>query len=412
MRSSDREKLSKKVKTTSQVFAILAFIGIIIIIAQLFSGKSGFDFFENISYSISKLFAEPSKNKTKIITYENNTLDYKNISTETEFTNTLEQSKKKAEELLKNQIDVSPIKFETPLKEIPKDNKVNPQKFSLININSILKIIAFDDVAIENIYLRNNIKIGVLPDIKSIRKSKIALGFNVSTGFSTCRIQYKNNQPMNKNIIYQTEKNRRKNNNSLLKYSFGIDMFYRINKKLTFSTGLHFTNTGESVLLREPDELSLYKNYSCASDGFFNGYPDFETPDMTNTLANVRYDNNLSYFEIPAIINFKIKTIGELTEIETQTGISLGKLYSANSVVYNFGNDAYYIFSGISPKIYNQYGINAILGLIYSKYITSNIQLFANPQCKIGLTNAFSKKYNITQHNYINSLQLGMKINL
>ncbi|MCC6721000.1 MAG: hypothetical protein IT243_02270 [Bacteroidia bacterium] len=412
MRSADREKLSKKVRISSNVFALLAGVGILIILVQFYSGKSGLDFLENISYSISKLFAEQSESAQNKATHTFSHND--NVIPTNENLNllTLEESKIKAEELLNNQISVNPISFETPLNEIPKENN-KPQKFSLININSILKNIAFGETTIENNYIRKNLNLGVLPDFKSIKTSKFSIGFNISTGFSNCIVNYKNNNTSNNKYgNYQNEKERNNNNNALLKYSFGIDVFYRLNNKLTFNTGLYFINTGESVLVKEPDELSLYSNYKCANDYYFEGYPDFETPNQQDKFSNVRFSNNLSSFEIPIILNFKIRNNEKFTEIETQTGITYSRLYSVNTVVYNFGNDAYYIVSGINPKIYNSNNANCLLGIIYSKYITSNIQLFANPQCKIGLTNVFSKKYDIAQYNYSNLLRLGMKINL
>ncbi|NUM30796.1 MAG: hypothetical protein HUU47_00540 [Bacteroidetes bacterium] len=411
MRSAEREKLSKKVKNTSLLFAILASVGFLIIGIQLFSGKAGFDFFENISYSISKLFASDTNEKTKKTKKESSNEVVNFETKKTENTETLEQSRKKAEELLKNQILLSPILPETQADELKKNNKIKPNKFSQININPLLKII-FDETNTTPVYLPKNIKIGLLPEIKTTKRSKIALGLSLTTGLSDCRINYKINKKKSEYGYYQTEKSRNANNNVLLKYSFGLDLFYRINKNINLNTGLYYTNTGESVLLKEPDENTLCKNYNKANDEFFKGYPDFETPDLNAEYSNLRFNNNISYFELPLIFDIKINNINELTDIELQSGISYGRLYFANTVVYNFGNNAFYTIAGQSPDIYRKNSLNAILGLVYNKYITTNIQLFANPQFKIGITNTFSDKYEVKQRNYTNSLRLGMKINL
>ena len=58
----ERENISKKVKVVSQVFAVLASFGILIIGLQLFSKTTGFDIF-NINYSLSKLFSEETESK-------------------------------------------------------------------------------------------------------------------------------------------------------------------------------------------------------------------------------------------------------------------------------------------------------------------------------------------------------------
>lgn len=411
MRSAEREKLSKKVKTTSHFFAILAGLGILMIGIQLFSGKTGFDLFDNISYSISKLFADTPDKKSKFSESEKTFEAFQPKNIEAENTETLEQSRKKAEELLKNQIVLDPISPETPVNDLRQNNKINPQKFSQINLNSLLKII-FDESSSEPVYLPKNVKIGVLPEIKTTKKGRIAMGFSLSTGFADCRVNYKNSRKQSDFGVYQSEKDRNINNNALLKYNFGIDLFYRINKKVTLNTGLYYTNTGESVLVKEPDDKTICQNYDEVKDDFFEGYPDFETPDKNAEYSNLRYNNNISYFEIPIVFDLKIKSINELTDIEFQSGVSLGRLYYANSVVYNFSNDAFYIISGQTPEVYRKYGLNAILGLVYSKYITGNIQLFANPQFKTGLTNMFSEKYDIKQRNYNSSLRLGLKINL
>lgn len=193
MRSAEREKLSKKVKNTSLLFAILASVGFLIIGIQLFSGKAGFDFFENISYSISKLFASDTNEKTKKTKKESSNEVVNFETKKTENTETLEQSRKKAEELLKNQILLSPILPETQADELKKNNKIKPNKFSQININPLLKII-FDETNTTPVYLPKNIKIGLLPEIKTTKRSKIALGLSLTTGLSDCRINYKINK--------------------------------------------------------------------------------------------------------------------------------------------------------------------------------------------------------------------------
>ena len=81
-------------------------------------------------------------------------------------------------------------------------------------------------------------------------------------------------------------------------------------------------------------------------------------------------------------------------------------------MVYNFDNDGYYLISGSNPNVFQKYGSNAIIGIIYYKYITNTIQLFANPQVKVGLTNIFNPDYTIKQHYYNAGVRLGMKINL
>ncbi len=98
--------------------------------------------------------------------------------------------------------------------------------------------------------------------------------------------------------------------------------------------------------------------------------------------------------------------------MELQAGASVTKLDFVTAMVYNFENNGYYLISGSKPSIYQKYGSNAILGIIYSKYITNTIQLFANPQLKVGLTNIFNKEYHINEHFYNAGVRLGMKINL
>jgi hypothetical protein len=179
-------------------------------------------------------------------------------------------------------------------------------------------------------------------------------------------------------------------------------------------SGLVYLNSGESVLVKEiQDEnnarLTTTQNLD---NNFFEGQPDFESPKETNSETNVRFANNLSFFEIPLILVYRVNTINKLTDIEIQGGISATKLDYVTSMVYNFENDGYYLITGSQPSVYQKYGSNAICGISMSKYITNTIQFFANPQLKVGLTNIFNSEYNIKQH-YLNAgVRLGMKINL
>ena len=102
----ERENISKKVNVVSQVFAILASLGILIIGLQLFSKSTGFDIFD-INYSFSKLFSDEPKEESNIHQLIPK-INLQASKPEIEMPDNSE-ALKKAESFLQNHLTISPI---------------------------------------------------------------------------------------------------------------------------------------------------------------------------------------------------------------------------------------------------------------------------------------------------------------
>jgi len=415
----EREKISKKVHTASQVFAGLASVGILIIVLQLFSKTTGIDLF-NINYSLSKLFVNetPYQKTAQPPVYIPETSIFKPI-----YKNLFENSDAlaKAQAYLQNNITVSPIK-PSGTKNTKENTGKFDEKYSLIEIPSVHSSGALFGSDIQFRFRKNFNQNGILPIVKDVKYSKWSLGISLAPGISFSRIKYTNIASISTRTdgntqygFYQTQKERNEMNRSLMKYALSMDISYRFNNSLSLQSGLVYVNSGESVLVKEitdennPQTIAVYNP---DKNNFFEGKPDFESPEAGSSENNVRFANNLSYFEIPLILNYKAVSINKLTEIEFQAGMSVTRLDFVSAMVYNFENNGYYLITGSQPSIYQKYGSNAIAGAVLNKYITNSIQFFINPQFKLGLTNIFDPGYNIKQHYYSASVRLGMKINL
>lgn len=413
----EREKISKRVLTVSQVFATLAGVGILIIGLQLFSKTTGLDLF-NIQYSLSNLFSdEPTKPKSG----ETSTERYNSFA-ESNSNLPIDPSlsaETKAETFLRNLVTVSPIK---PAENIvDKENNKPIKKYTPIDISSLLTSGELFRSNTQTIYSKNFNQNGILPLVKNAKYSRWSVGLSLTPGVSFTHLKYTNISEISTGRVgntqygfYQTQKERNEMNKALMKYSLGLEINCRLNNRWSLQSGLVYLNSGESVLVKEiQDENNARLTASQNSDNqFFEGQQDFESPKETNSETNVRFANNLSFFEIPLILVYRVNTINKLTDIEIQGGISATKLDYVTAMVYNFENDGYYLITGSEPSVYQKFGSNAICGISMSKYITNTIQFFANPQIKLGLTNIFNSDYNIKQH-YLNAgVRLGMKINL
>lgn len=414
----ERENISKKVNTASHLFAVLAGIGILIIGLQLVSRTTGFDFF-NINYSLANLFSdETSRSKNSVAKQS----EFTNPFVQENLLNTTPSSELQeiAASYLQNNITVSPI---TPTSNLSnsESNENGVPKFSLINIRPHVKSLQIFSPTLESVNSKKNNQYGVLQNVKEVKYSKWSVGLGIAPGVSFTHLKYTNvSEIITRKVgnthygFYQTQSERNEMNKALMKYSVGLDVTYRLNKNISLQSGLVYFNSGESVLVKEITEETDPQNASGSSGkkNFFEGQPDFDAPSTDETESNVRFANNLSYFEIPMVLNVHVKSINELTDLEFQAGISITRLDFVTAVVYNFENDGYYLFSGSDQDIYQKYGSNAIAGVILNKYITNRIQVYVNPQFKIGLTNIFDPEYNIKQHYYNAGVRLGMKINL
>ena len=411
----ERENISKKVNVVSQVFAILASLGILIIGLQLFSKTTGFDIFD-INYSLSKLFSDEPKEES--YSPEELTKTTSPVSKPLIVITENSEALKKAESLLQNYLTISPINSSPSLISPNKEKEKRTEKFSLITIASLLNSNDLFTPIIKSVYSKNITQFGVFPKVKDVKFSRWSLGLSLSPSISYRKLKYTNlNEIIGRQVGYfQSQNDRNHLDKALMKYSLGLDLIFRFNKKLSFQSGLTYYNTGESLLLKEmmtePKGPTSLAGTGAQNHYFFEGTADFASPEELKSDNNVRFANNLSYWEIPLIVNYQIKTINELTDLEIQAGASFTRLDYVNAMVYNFDNDGYYLISGSNPNVFQKYGSNAIIGIIYNKYITNTIQLFANPQVKVGLTNIFNPDYTIKQHYYNAGVRLGMKINL
>ncbi len=411
----ERENMSKKVKLISQIFAVLASLGILLIGLQFFSKTTGFDLF-NINYSLSKLFANESP--------ESRTSASRPVSSVSSNIGNGEISDDESKNLLiptYNNISIAPIKPSTGVINTGSNEEVQTNKFSVIQIAPLLYSTSLYNPDMVLVNANNLSQNGILPKVKYAKISKWSLGISLSPGVCYRSITYVNQDkistPQNGGApigLNQTKADRNALDKSLMKFSMSVDLNYRFNEKLSLQSGLVYLNFGESVLLKEntADVNTAPGQGASYSDDFFEGNPDFESPDPKNSENNVRYANNVSYAEVPLVLNYRIKSINDIANLEVQLGLSLTKLNFANTMVYNFNNHGYYLVSGRNPEVYQKYGSNAILGVAYNKYITNRIQLFVNPQIKYSLSNAFHKNYMMNQHYYFMGVRLGMKINL
>ncbi|MCB9252771.1 MAG: hypothetical protein H6605_09915 [Flavobacteriales bacterium] len=411
----EREKISKKVNTLSQVFAGLAGVGIVVIALQLFSGSTGIDLF-NIKYSLSNLFSS-EKEKTVSAPPNHDLRPNNHHIFEDNSAKELLEAKLKAASFLKNHLQVKSITPEKDLLPAGKNDK-RSSKYSIINIPSLKSKEDLYNLELQFVKT-GNFNMGILPIVKEARYSRWTVGIHLIPGVSMTRVKYTRFDEISTRTVgntqygfYQTQKERNTMNRSLMKYSIGVDLIYRFNKKFSISTGLIYCNSGESVLVKEIQDENINRIAPDQSESFFEGMPDFESPREENAESNLRFANNIAYFEIPLVANYKLFTFNKLTDIELQAGASVTRLDYVNAMVYNFENDGYYLVTGSNPELYQKYGSNAIVGISASKYITNNVQVFANPQIKYGLTNIFNPDYNIKQHYFNAGIRLGMKINL
>ncbi|MFM9943915.1 MAG: hypothetical protein ACKVQB_01650, partial [Bacteroidia bacterium] len=349
----ERENIAKKVNLVSQVFAVLACVGILIIGIQLFSKTTGFDLF-NINYSLSKLFSdETEEGKLQTMPAEITRLQ---ISNPIVFESNNSEAQKKAESFLQNNITLLPIKSPSAISNT-EDYGNKAEKFSLITIKSLLTSKDLFTPIIETFNSKNLNKNGIFPKKPEAKFSKWSIGISLSPGVSYRQIKYTNIDEISTRHVgntqfgfYQTKKERNQLDKSLMKCSLALEIIFRVNRRLSFESGIVYLNTGESLLLKEiSDETNPQISYAgtgAENHFFFEGKPDFEAPEESNPEENIRFANNISYIEIPVIVNYKIKTINELTEVQFQAGASLTKLDFVNAMVYNFDNNGYYLITG------------------------------------------------------------------
>jgi hypothetical protein len=402
----EKENITKKVKLVSQVFAVLASLGILIIGLQFFSKTTGYDIF-NINYSLSKLFSdeEESPSIAESSTQRIITPIVKKDLAGMEATET----PKNVENFLDNHISIPAIKPSISALGNLNTNEDQSERYLQLNLKS-LRLQDFFKLNFNNSYTQKRNQSSLLLQVKDKKISRWSLGLSVSPTICYRKMVYSDNTVSTNNPgFYQSQVDRNNLDKALMKYSLSIDLIYRISKKLSLQSGLIYYNTGESVLIKEIERETTPSQYKT---DFFEGHPDFESPNEPSSESNIRFANNLSYWELPLIANYRIKSITDFTELELQLGASISKLGYANAMVYNFDNNGYYLVTGKAPMIYQKFGSNVLMGLVYNKYITNRIQLFANPQMKLGLTNIFNPTYNIKQHNYSGGVRLGMKINL
>lgn len=414
----EREKISRYVLKVSQVFAALAGAGILIIGIQLFSKTTGLGLFD-IKYSLSGLFSDDPEPGPVRITETGRTSPL-TATTEPGNADPAITAQIKAAAFLKELVSVKPIK---PTESLPSPAEPDKQKrvYTPIDIPSLLPSVEPYRTDVEDFYYEKMNPKGVLPTVKEAKYSRWSAGISLTPCISFTRVKYVRLSEISTGKVgntqygfYQTQKERNRMNQALLKYALGLDVFMRINKKWSLQSGLTYFQAGESVLVKEigDENLTRLTSGQSLSNDYFSDKPDFESPQELMAENNMRYANNLSFFEIPLIVQYNIKTIDKLSEIGLQCGVSATKLDYVSAMVYNFDNDGYYLITGSDPEVYQKYGSNLILGLSASKYITNTIQFFANPQIKAGLTNIFDSGYNMRQRYLLTGVRLGMKINL
>ena len=414
----ERENIAKKVRIGSQVFAILASLGLIIVGLQFFSEKTGFNFF-NINYSLSRLFSNDLTKNDEVKGH-----DKVYLPPIPKVNDNLIQNQNailKAAEMLQNHLTLVPLK-QNPVMVSPQ-NPDTKERFDFLKTLTFRSTKNLYTPSANSLYSKTNTQNGLLTKVNNAKYSKWTLGISITPGLAYRQLKYMEmsaiegrRQNRKQNMLYQSQAERNNLDKTLIKYSLGIDFTLRLNNRIGIQSGLVYFNSGESLLLKEITIESksqlAYAGTGAENHYFFEGTPDFEDPDYANIQDNVRFANNISYFEIPLILTYRVRKLDDITNLEFHVGASITKLDHVNAMVYNFDNDGYYLIKGSKPAVYKQYGSNAIAGLVYSKYITNTLQVFANPQIKFGLASVFNSNYTIKQHYYAAGVRLGMKINL
>ena len=258
------------------------------------------------------------------------------------------------------------------------------------------------------------IKPNLIPD-----QSKWYVSMFFSPLLSYRNFSFSSNQPVvgthvvgNTRYTYGLTKNARNQNDRLLTtYSLGVNGGRKFLRKWTVSLGLQYAVMGETLLVSAVDEsnpqyhISSYDNKKPAY-GLFedNNSEDQQLDDV------LPYSNRYSYVELP--VNFEYDLIQNIqSRVAVQAGITVGKLYKVNALVYDF-ETGYYYWMNEPSEVYKRIQTTSEVGLIYSQFIDQKLELFLNPSFRYNLNSTFIKDYPIRQNQFATGIRIGVKKHL
>lgn len=247
----------------------------------------------------------------------------------------------------------------------------------------------------------------------SINRSRFAVGIAFAPGYSYRKLSYRTNTPVTLNGKGQSNVYRNSNDQPIMNFYAGIDIFFNVNPRLTLQSGLYYSSMGEQLYISEHQNGESMNISSSGRNKAFNGFNTmYESPEVVSgSRDRIPFNNYYGYLEIPLLANYRVWKKDNVN-LDIQGGFSYTYLNHVDAMVYDFDSDLYYWISKRSFDYLNRHNANAYLGVSVSQYITPNVEIFANPQIRFGVKSTFNEEYPVKQHQYSGGIRLGMKVNL
>lgn len=402
------KKIRRKIRWGAYVVSPLLTLGILTLLLQLFFSPFSSDFM-NLNFDLGKLWPwATAGEKTETVMMPGPGQD-------------------EQEPILNRPLTRNSLELLRELNRIKRD--IRPREVSNVNrseTRASYRSVQFDQISIkpmeieriENIHRtfgRINLtekEYLVSPELK-VNRNRFAIGVAFAPAYSYRTLSYRQETPQGVHPEGQSKVYRNNNDQPILNFYAGVDLFFNVNPRLSIQSGLYYSSIGEQLYIVPHSHLESQSiAYREPDEAFAKFNTTYESPEtVEQSRDRIPFNNYYGYLEIPLLANYRVWKKGNVN-LDVQGGFSYTYLNHVDAMVYDFESDVYYWISKRSFELLNRHNANAYLGVAVSQYITPNVEIFANPQFRMGLRPTFNDNYPVKQHQYSGGVRLGMKVNL
>lgn len=261
----------------------------------------------------------------------------------------------------------------------------------------------------------NSESILLIPERKKV--SKFSVGVSMFPAYTYRYLQYRNDQLGTRrsgNIIFgfhQSEAYREANDEPLLNFGAGVDLYLQLNEKLILESGLGIQTYGEKVRVLRQKDIQSISGISPQAHYMNQDEIYFSPESRPEEGKAIPFINTYSYARLPIYLNYMFYN-GTKYAADIQLGGGLDYLISADAVVYNFNADLYEWTN--SPKFggFSRFNGHALMGMRLRSYFSETSEVFVNPQVQCMLGSVFKKEYSIRQNHFAAGLRFGLRVHL